>query len=86
MKNLPNKIYLNFGEITDEEFKEADFEECAEVTWCKDKVFVNDVEYTRTDAFIEKACEWLNNRMLLSSSAHVVLIDIVKDFRKAMEE
>ena len=22
---------------------------------------MNDIEYTRTDAFIEKACEWLKN-------------------------
>lgn len=43
MKNLPNKIYLNFGEMTDEDFKEANFEECAEVTWCKDKVRYNGV-------------------------------------------
>ena len=29
------------------------------VTWSKDRIFDKDVEYTRTDAFIEKACEFI---------------------------
>lgn len=49
MKNLPEKIYLNFGEITKEEFEESSFDEFADITWCQDKVFENDVEYIRKD-------------------------------------
>lgn len=28
-------------------------------TWRGDKITNNDIEYTRTDAFIEKAAEWM---------------------------
>ena len=35
---------------------------------------------------IEEACKWLSRRIQLSSSAHVVLINLVEDFRKAMKE
>lgn len=45
----PEKIYLNFGEITKEEFEKSNFDEFADVTWCQDKVFENDVEYIRKD-------------------------------------
>jgi hypothetical protein len=39
----------------------------------------NDIEYTRTDAFIEKACAWLEEHMIGWNN------DFVKDFRKYME-
>lgn len=55
MKNLPDRIYLIFGKITNEEFRVADFDECAEVTWCKDKVFEHDQEYIRKDAIWKDA-------------------------------
>ena len=40
------------------------------------------VEYTRTDAFIEKACAWLENNLqgIVGGSIYI------KDFRKYMEE
>ena len=50
-----------------------------------EKSYDNEVEYTRTDAFIEKACEWLKkNRKNYSSNAlgEEYLID---DFKKAMK-
>ena len=31
-------------------------------TWNSEWIGVNDIEYTRTDAFIEKACEWLKEQ------------------------
>ena len=39
------------------------------------------VEYTRTDAFIEKACEWLKNNLqgIVGGSIYI------EDFRKYME-
>lgn len=66
MKNLPDKIYLNFGEITKEEFEESDYNEFCKideyaVTYCEDKVYDCDVEYVRKDAFVEKACEWFKS-------------------------
>lgn len=45
MKNIPNKIYLQVGELSDEEMKEVDFDNLSEVTWCKDHVFPSDIEF-----------------------------------------
>lgn len=64
MKNLPEKIYLNLGDLTEEEYNELDFHDLfsEEVTWSEDDVQGRNVEYVRTDAlidaFIEKACEY----------------------------
>lgn len=49
----------------------------------------NDIEYTRTDAFIEKATQFLKDK----GSAYITIIDgqlilrkgVVKDFRKYMK-
>ena len=52
-----------------------------------EKKYDNDVEYTRTDAFIEKACEWL----LINASDYCILHNsydtkgLVKDFVDAMK-
>lgn len=44
------------------------------------------IEYTRTDAFIEKACEWLQKHMN-DYIVHGRDIDFLyDDFRKAMEK
>ena len=48
----------------------------------------NDIEYTRTDAFIEKACDWLEKNgcgYWLDDSA-LPNRDLIEDFRKYMEE
>ena len=68
MKNLPDKICLNFGEITEEEFETDDYNEFCKldefaVTFCEDRVYDTDVEYTRTDAFIEKASWWIEENI-----------------------
>ena len=41
MKNLPTKIYLQIGEDNENE----EFIDLNEVTWCKDRIFDNDVCY-----------------------------------------
>lgn len=41
--NPPDRIYLNYGDL-DEDCKHED---CAEVTWCADKIGNSDVEYRR---------------------------------------
>lgn len=48
------------------------------------------IEYTRTDAFIEKACEWLinHNDYICGSTNGIVKYDmkqLVEDFKKYME-
>ena len=44
MKNIPNKIYLQVGEL--DENDNNDFEMLrGDVTWCTDKIYKNDIEY-----------------------------------------
>lgn len=42
------------------------------------------IEYTRTDAFIEKACEWLEP-VLKNYAGYYVGEDILGDFKKYMK-
>ena len=42
------------------------------------------VEYTRTDAFIDKACEWITQYIL--NHDQLDIFEMENDFRKAMEE
>ena len=47
------------------------------------------VEYTRTDAFIEKACDWINLHIGELSDIYTrsaIRNEFLEDFRKAMEE
>ena len=57
----PEKIYLQVcGDCNDNNCENCNFEDLEDnVTWCKDKIFDKDIEYTRTDAFIEKAMKFL---------------------------
>ena len=48
MKNIPNQIYLQVGDKCPDD---ADFNGLSEVTWCKDKINVNDIAYIRRDRF-----------------------------------
>ena len=51
----------------------------------------DDIEYTRTDAFIEKACEWLKSNLYgyagEDDKRNIVPFDdaIFEDFKKAMK-
>ena len=52
------------------------------------------IEYIRTDVFIEKACAWIKESItnnpecnrILSKKGVITMGEIVKDFRKYMEE
>ena len=44
----PEKIYLERILCTNEVYD----------TWKSQKTITDDIEYIRTDAFVEKACEW----------------------------
>lgn len=57
----PEKIYLLKIPISGE----------LDEKWLSDKSCSDDIEYTRTDAFIEKACEWLKTH---SEADYFVLI------------
>ena len=62
----PEKIYLQVcGDCPQTDCEGCKFEDLEDnITWCKDRIFPKDIEYTRTDAFIEKACAWLSNMSL----------------------
>ena len=90
MKNLPNRIYLNFGDITKEEFEEADYKEFKKldeyaVTFCENKVFDNDVEYVRKDAFIEKAYEYLSYHLDTNKMDVNFKFEFIEEFAKYMK-
>ena len=46
MKNLPKKIYLNFGDdfIDREDYESTDFRDLSEVTWCEDRIYETDAK------------------------------------------
>ena len=59
----PDKIYLQVcGDCPQTDCVTCKFDDLEGVTWNKDRIFPKDVEYTRTDAFIEKAISWLKEQ------------------------
>ena len=66
--NAPEKIYIFENPILD-------------FTKLSVRQSDTDIEYTRTDAFIEKACSWLENNLqgIVGGSIYI------EDFRKYME-
>ena len=98
MKNLPDKIYLNFGEITKEEFETNDYKEVCKldeyaVTFCEDRVYDTDVEYIRKDAFIEKVLKFLdeyfyfnNIHYSIESGVFDSKEEMFEEFKKYMED
>lgn len=45
MKNKPDKVFLQVGEYEEPD----DFNELAEVTWCRDRIDENDIEYVSAE-------------------------------------
>ena len=45
MKNIPQRIFLNLGEIEHSGVK--DFKELSDITWSEDSFFDSDIEYIR---------------------------------------
>ena len=86
----PEKIYLQIcGDCNANDCENCKFEDLEEnITWCKDKIFVKDIEYTRTDAFIDKACEKLEkcmyDNLMFQGRLHrkEVIEMFIEDFKK----
>ena len=76
MKNLPDKIYL----ATAEEIQNLD-SSFVGIAHSDPEDIIKPIEYVRTDAFIEKACQWLYDNLHWSDPS-----DFLKDFKKYMEE
>ena len=69
--NAPEKIYLRHNHKGDI---------CA--GWLIFPLTNNDIEYTRTDAFIEKAYNWLKNYAFVDDDKNVNLPTLLHDFLK----
>ena len=87
--NAPEKIYLQVcGDCNANDCDNCKFEEMEDnVTWCKDKIFEKDIEYTRTDAFIEKAKKWfeIQNEGVDSDGNYKCDMTDFEDFRNFMK-
>ena len=72
----------------------SDYDSEVRYNWHPERLAVKDIEYTRTDAFIEKACLWLKDntdRYLYNTGGIDEYIPkcggkIIEDFKKYMEE
>lgn len=81
MKNVPNKIYLQVdadGE-TPKDFKGLD------VTWCKDKIYENDIKFLRKDfvskeinKMVERIIKTKEDKSLPAHSRAIALYAIIK--------
>ena len=71
----PEKIYVNITHPISDEYTEIIAFEDGE-----------GIEYTRTDTFIEKACEWLRNNHHNYANNALGKEYLVNDFKKYMEE
>ena len=83
----PEKIYLQVcGDCKDDDCKNCKFEDLEDnITWCRDEIFKNDVEYTRTDVFIEKAQDFFRQSHHLFGLDGNELYHFIEDFRKYMK-
>ena len=71
---VPEKLYI-------------DFRDRAESTWrCAytEKTLANDIEYTRTDVFIEKAIEWWMDNFVYTDDVEIKY-DTIQSFKNYMK-
>ena len=92
--DAPEKIYLQVcGDCPQDDCDNCKFEDLEDnITWCKDRIFPKDIEYTRTDASINKAIEWLSNMPIEDMEYKYDDFDtsegwyrMIEDFKKYME-
>ena len=100
--DAPKKIYLQVcGDCPQTDCDNCKFSDLEDnVTWCKDRIFNKDIEYSRTDSFVEKAAEWLEENLseycdgedveyTPSSTYNVTILQnerLIEDFKKAMKQ
>ena len=84
--SAPEKIYLQVcGDCNDNDCENCKFDDFEDnITWCKDRIFPKDIEYTRTDAFIEKACEFFAP-YIPDNSGGYDRARIIEDFKNYMK-
>ena len=52
--------------------------------WHLERLAVKDIEYTRTDAFIEKVCKWLQKEVV-NDYEGLIWENLIDDFKKYMK-
>lgn len=62
MTNLPKRIYLQIGEDCP---SNIDFKKLNEVTWSKQRVYLNDIEYIHNDVFNKKINFFEDKKLML---------------------
>lgn len=84
----PEKIYLQVcGDCNANDCENCKFEDLEDnVTWCKDKIFDNDIEYTRTDVFVKKAADYIANNMQCNGYTLQTKVKFIRDFKKYLED
>ena len=84
----PKKIYLQVcGDCPQTDCESCKFEDFEDnITWCKDRIFPKDIEYTRTDAFIEKVEKYLQEHLIDYWSQSVTdESKFIEDFKNYMK-
>lgn len=71
----PEKIYLNKHPFTGELHDK----------WLQNKLDDSDIEYTRTDAFIEKACVWIKEKWDDNYTMPIIIDSVIEDFQNFMK-
>ena len=54
MKNIPKKIFLQVGDLEDDN---VEFSELSDVTWSAERIYKNDIEYILKPAKAKKSVE-----------------------------
>lgn len=57
MKNIPKRIYLQIGDLTDKDDRKIDFNELSDVCWSSEKIFSTDIEFIRKPDAERKSIE-----------------------------
>lgn len=71
----PEKIYLSdFTDTTESVFYVK-----------QDNTKKTDFEYTRTDAFIEKACEWIKEKWDNNYTMPIIIDSVIDEFKNYMK-
>lgn len=82
----PEKIYLIRNISTSTSLNTID--DCHEKylqEWYKGREKDSDIEYTRTDAFIEKACEWIKEKWDDNYTMPIIIDSVIDDFKNYMK-
>ena len=84
---VPDKIYLQVcGDCNVNDCENCKFKDLEDnITWCRDKIFEKDIEYIRTDAFIEKVEEYIYEQLNEGRIECGDIEKVIKDFKNYME-